>query len=1206
MPQLERTFAHGKTAGLTQEDKSKLKKAVSTAVQQSRVTVMRVSVTPEQIAKYCNSVAHCGNVALKVLSECKDLSDTAMKLRAEAPKCTYSLRQAMGEMARKPSASTRGIDNDDFLARPPPAKKDRKGKIKKTAAPVTSTSASSTPSPPKSGAVTTELLEVLLSKLVDDKISQQVVKSNSDPVDFDTCVRNAVADASTSADGDLDTRVIAALQRQMSEHVIVVSQKMQNTLRNFYFDEHQKASRTTMHTNDMLAITMKSQEVAANIITIAACGLTDRAHSSASIASSTVVAAAANTARPSSTKQRSCQVTNAAGVNTDRNVTPEVAKTMLAHVAEEFDRNDTIQAWQKCQEVDEIPWKSVDVGKVYKLVDLELNEKGMPFDPNGISLNPRKSRQTTCPTPFEKYAVDLITNVLIVKHPKKLCRSFERALSSSPRDETAAKRSRTFFLKNLLLPEFLKAAYAYTVEEDHKGERLKQIFNAAVNDKHSNVRTCMNEVAFLGADVVTAMARGCIKHVFNGQVIADNNCRMPLDIYMKLAAACKHGLLFHEWKMPSCRYAEFGGMEDLKELGEKYGQHLAMLGLQAWGKLKPGQKVYPYIFLNETRNGSSVEYPSLCCYDGTDVIGMVKLEFRRRVRDPGQSREVTTASEEEIDYCIISDGDDDMENEQGSLPSCSGVDGEAARQSEHEELPHHEQAAAVESSRGLEENKRRMEEAERETAEACRVIAEEMSQEDGRATEVIGRIVEEGSDFALDDGIEAYVVGLLDEDIGDAFQIETSHVAVGTQDGCVDGNNEEEGPAPAAKTVTPTRGASPRLLPSTSNLGQCPSIVTADPTLAAATTTTPVPTASSPLVSPSPSVPCLVTMNIAVPNAATATKSSDETEDEDVANQRSKKHKKKRRKNKQRETDPDSDVEGKGRPRKRPKKSASGAETSASNSSSSSGSSSSSSSSSSNSCSMSSPKKCGSASSDSSDAAVTEGEDGGGKTDSLTAQGQQQTPRHSPVTAQVRSSTAATPASSPVADPEVRTTPTQQQQPSPRVKERRHSSPSSTYPSPRHHRSHSSSSSHRAQYNSDRRRNRRHRNATRSRSTDGRHRRYGRKRNSPYRHHSVDEREGYNFGPTRPNNSPHGEKYRHPEHPESDSMSRIIGRPRVTGYTTAAYSAQLDCFTRKRTHPEKVTSGYRMATSAQGRPDKVAKHDERQRRDGSYHCIVTH
>ena len=522
------------------------------------------------------------------------------------------------------------------------------------------------PSQQKYASFSTEILEVLLSKFVDDKISQQVVKSNSDPVDFDTCVRNVVSDASTSSDGDLETQVIAALQKRASEHVNVVFQKMQNTLRNFYFD-HTMTKKTTLSTNDMHAITIKSKEAAASIIRVVACGVTDTASSSAGLVSSTVVAAATNTTPSSSTRQRSCLVTTAASVSTDPSAceaNQKVMMTILAHVTEVFDHNDTIHSWQKCQEVDDIPWKSVDVSKVYELVSPPLDKNGVPFEADGISLNTRKYGKKNCPTPFEKYATDLILNVLVKRHPHNLCSGFQWAVNS--RNETTAKRSRTYFIKNMFIPEFLKAAYAHTVEEKHKCERLEQIFNAAANDKGSKVRACMNEIVFLGADVVTAMARGCIKHVFNGQVMADNNCRMPLDIYMKLAAACEHGMLFHEWKMPSCRYAEFGGMEDLKGLGKKYGQHLAMLGLQAWGKLKPGQKVYPYIILSETRNDSGVEYPSLCCYDGTKVIGMVKVEF---------SGKVHTASEEEFEYYTISDSDDDMEDEQVRLPSCSGVDG---------------------------------------------------------------------------------------------------------------------------------------------------------------------------------------------------------------------------------------------------------------------------------------------------------------------------------------------------------------------------------------------------------------------------------------------------------------------------------------------------------------------------------------------------
>ena len=76
-------------------------------------------------------------------------------------------------------------------------------------------------------------------------------------------------------------------------------------------------------------------------------------------------------------------------------------------------------------------------------------------------------------------------------------------------------------------------------------------------------------------------------------------------------------------------------MDYVAKLGKKYGQHLAMLGLQTWGKLKEGHVIYPHIFLNDTVEGSNEVYPSLCYHDWIKMGGMVKVDSSsRRVNVP--------------------------------------------------------------------------------------------------------------------------------------------------------------------------------------------------------------------------------------------------------------------------------------------------------------------------------------------------------------------------------------------------------------------------------------------------------------------------------------------------------------------------------------------------------------------------------------------
>ena len=331
---------------------------------------------------------------------------------------------------------------------------------------------------------------------------------------------------------------------------------------------------------------------------------------------------------------------------------------------------------------------------------------------------------------------------------------------------------------------------------------------------------------------------------------------------------------------------------------------------------------------------------------------------------------------------------------------------------------------------------------------------------------------------------------------------------------------------------------------------------------------------------------------------------SSSSSDQDTGKKRSKKTNKRRSKDKKAEIDSDSDPVRNAMPRKKPKKPASGSSPRSSSSSS-------------DSTSTTSSKKCGSAMSwsamsCSSDAMVTEDEDGGAKMDTLTTQ-RQQTPRHSPV----RSSTATKPAHSPVADPakQVRTKPPQQT--ATRMKEGRHSSTSSTYPSSRPHRCRSGSSAHRVQHSSDQHRNRCHRSAMRfplrdrymgRKCSDGcrshrNARQCKRRRITPYHHHCIHQREGYGSASTRRPNLEYRDKYRRPEHQVNDSTSSSTGFPRITCYTV---NGELNYFTLMVKHPSKVTTGNRTSTSARGISGKGAKQDGRQRRDRSHDRVVMH
>ena len=113
-------------------------------------------------------------------------------------------------------------------------------------------------------------------------------------------------------------------------------------------------------------------------------------------------------------------------------------------------------------------------------------------------------------------------------------------------------------------------------------------------------------------------------------------------------------------------------------------------------------------------------------------------------------------------------------------------------------------------------------------------------------------------------------------------------------------------------------------------------------------------------------------------------------------------------------------------------------------------------------------------------------------------------------------------------------------------------------------------------------------------------RQYDRRHNSPNHRHSIDEREGDGSGSTQCPNSPYGDKYRHSEDQDSNSMSRSTGRPRVSGYTMTAYSAELNCFTRKTTPPWEDTAVERKREKANEREtEKETKVKEEKRIPGS-------
>ena len=189
---------------------------------------------------------------------------------ANAPACEYSLQQALNDATRKKSVSQprqeqKLTGDSEFLATPrsPSNKKDKKGKVKSSACVAASKPPTSTTlQEPATGA--RENFSVLISKWFSENL-QQVTKDSSVAVDFDACVKTAVKNLSPSDHSE--TVVIAALKDQLSDHFILVLQKMEEALKKFYVNQERKEGKTVTISRAN-AFGTKSKEVTSKIIEV--------------------------------------------------------------------------------------------------------------------------------------------------------------------------------------------------------------------------------------------------------------------------------------------------------------------------------------------------------------------------------------------------------------------------------------------------------------------------------------------------------------------------------------------------------------------------------------------------------------------------------------------------------------------------------------------------------------------------------------------------------------------------------------------------------------------------------------------------------------------------------------------------------------------------------------------------------------------------
>ena len=302
--------------------------------------------------------------------------------------------------------------------------------------------------------------------------------------------------------------------------------------------------------------------------------------------------------------------------------------------------------------------------------------ESLSFDDDDlVAIKEAKSRNpNNAPTEFERYAFDLIYHQIKKLNTDNLKKATIRALNGA--NEGPAKMCRTYFINNLNTAEFLQVVYEELVEKDDKNDSLFTLFASPITHVQANTRATLNEIVFLGADPVVAMAQACLKIVYRSTYMKVDNSFMPFDIYCHLANACRTGKLFRDWFLPdrgcTVKIAQ-SVKDDLEELGEMYAQHLVKLGLQRWGKLKDGQKVYPYVFLNAAAGeGENFFYPSLCCFDGKTTTGDIKKEITHPPPTLTLSRKATERymRQKKVVYAIIdivSTDDEGEKNEESKI-----------------------------------------------------------------------------------------------------------------------------------------------------------------------------------------------------------------------------------------------------------------------------------------------------------------------------------------------------------------------------------------------------------------------------------------------------------------------------------------------------------------------------------------------------------